>query len=66
MKRRDFLKSAALLAQPDAGWESEDIYGKVVSAERDDAGPLTRIRFTSVTDADAEAIGAMVAPPTAT
>jgi class 3 adenylate cyclase len=51
------------LGRPDAGWESEDIYGKVVGTEGDDAGLLTRIRFTSVTDADREAIGALVAPP---
>jgi class 3 adenylate cyclase len=50
------------LARPDPGWESEDIYGKVVATEHDGAGPLTRIRFTSVTDADAEAIGALVEP----
>jgi class 3 adenylate cyclase len=48
------------LARP--GWESEDIYGKVVETEHDDTGPLTRIRFTSLTDADAEAIEALVAP----
>ncbi len=51
------------LARPDPGWESADIYGKVVATERDGAGSLTRIRFTSVTDADAEAIGALVEPP---
>jgi class 3 adenylate cyclase len=54
------------LARPDPSWESEDIYGKVVGTERDDGGLLTRIHFTSVTDADAEAIGALVAPPTST
>jgi class 3 adenylate cyclase len=50
------------LARPDVGWESEDIYGKVLDADQDDAGSLTRIRFTSVTDADAETIAALVEP----
>ncbi|HXJ83315.1 MAG TPA: adenylate/guanylate cyclase domain-containing protein [Candidatus Methylomirabilis sp.] len=54
------------MACADRGWESEDIYGKVVATERGDAGPLTRIRFTSVTDADAVAIGALVSPSATT
>ena len=52
------------LVCPDRGWESKDIYGKVMGTERDGAGTFTRIRFTSVTDVDAEAIGALVEPPT--
>jgi len=48
------------LARPGAGWESEDIYGKVLGSDQDGAVSLTRIRFTSVTDADAETIAALV------
>jgi class 3 adenylate cyclase len=51
------------VARPDPRWESEDIYGKVMRTERDEAGTLTRIHFTSVTDADAETIGALVEAP---
>jgi class 3 adenylate cyclase len=48
-----------------AGHESEDIYGKVTREEPGDGTrPLTRIRFTSVTDADAEAVAALVTAPT--
>jgi class 3 adenylate cyclase len=50
------------LARPGAGWESADIYGKVLGSEQDGARPLTRIRFTSVTDADAETIASLVEP----
>jgi len=48
------------LAYPDPTRESADIYGKVVSDERAGDGVLTRIHFTSVTDADAESIGALI------
>jgi class 3 adenylate cyclase len=51
------------LARAHQAWESEDIYGKVVGTERGDTGFLTRIHFTSVTDADAEIIGALVEYP---
>jgi class 3 adenylate cyclase len=50
------------LARPGAGWESADIYGKVLGSDQDGARSLTRIRFTSVTDADAETIAALVEP----
>src|SRR5262245_43182268 len=50
------------LARPGAGWESADIYGKVLGSDQAGARSLTRIRFTSVTDADAETIAALVEP----
>jgi adenylate cyclase len=40
--------------------ESADIYGKVVEGEPGGDGALTRIHFTSVTDADTETIEALV------
>jgi class 3 adenylate cyclase len=48
------------LVYPDRDGESQDIYGKVVKDEQPGAGGLTRIHFTSVTDADALAIEALV------
>jgi class 3 adenylate cyclase len=48
------------LAYPDQAGESQDIYGKVIKDERPGTGSLTRIHFTSVTDADALAIEALV------
>jgi class 3 adenylate cyclase len=50
------------LARPGAGWESADIYGKVLGSDQDGERSLTRIRFTSVTDADAETIAALIEP----
>ncbi|HYB42076.1 MAG TPA: adenylate/guanylate cyclase domain-containing protein [Candidatus Methylomirabilis sp.] len=50
------------LAYPGEARESGDIYGKVVRSEPGDAA-LTRIHFTSVTDADAETIEALVGGP---
>ncbi len=49
------------LGYPDAGRESGDIYGKVMREEPGETRPLTRIHFTSVTSADAEAVEALVA-----
>jgi class 3 adenylate cyclase len=40
--------------------ESEDIYGKVVADERADGDSLTRIHFTSITDADTATIATLV------
>ena len=56
------------LAYADPDRESQDIYGKVVGGtvvqdERASLTPLTRIHFTSVTDADAEAIEGLVGAP---
>jgi class 3 adenylate cyclase len=50
------------LTRPGAGWESADIYGKVLGSDQDGVRSLTRIHFTSVTDADAETIAALVEP----
>ncbi len=47
------------LAYPDTGGRSGDIYGKVTL----EAGALTRIHFTSVTEPDAQAIEALVSAP---
>lgn len=44
---------------PDGAGESADIYGKVTREETGDAGPLTRIHFTSMTDADRAAVEAL-------
>jgi class 3 adenylate cyclase len=52
------------LRDPRTGWESGDIYGKVTREEPGDTRPLTRIRFTSVTDADAGTLDALVAGST--
>lgn len=49
------------LTCPDAGRESGDIYGKVMREEPGETWPLTRIHFTSVSTADAEAVEALVA-----
>jgi adenylate cyclase len=48
------------LTYPQPSGESDDIYGKVTREEHGDAGPLTRIRFTSVTDTDTQAFEAIV------
>jgi hypothetical protein len=48
-------------SSPDPGWESGNIHGKVVGAERAGAGLVARIPFTSVTDA--ESVGAPVDGP---
>ena len=49
------------LDYPDGGGESADVYGKVTREEPDDAGPLTRIHFTSMNEADRKAVEALVA-----
>ena len=51
------------LDYPDGGGESADVYGKVTREEPDDAGPLTRIHFTSMNEADRKAVEALVAAP---
>ena len=48
------------LAYADPAWESADIYGKVIGAEGGDGAPLTRIHFTSITEADTQAIAALI------
>ncbi len=48
------------LARPASDWQSADIYGKVLGTSEDGASSLTRIRFTSVTDADAETIATLI------
>ena len=48
------------LDYPD-GSQSSEIYGKVTREEAGDAGPLTRIHFTSMTDTDGHAIDALLA-----
>ena len=49
------------LDYPDGGGESADVYGKVTREEPDAAGPLTRIHFTSMNEADRKAVEALVA-----
>jgi class 3 adenylate cyclase len=49
---------------PDPERESGDIYGKVTGEEPSEGGPLTRIHFTSLTDADARAIESLLAAAT--
>jgi class 3 adenylate cyclase len=44
---------------PGGAGESADIYGKVTREEAGDAGPLTRIHFTSMTDADRATVEAL-------
>jgi class 3 adenylate cyclase len=51
------------LDYPDGGGESADVYGKVTREEPDPAGPLTRIHFTSMDEADRKAVEALVAAP---
>jgi class 3 adenylate cyclase len=48
------------LTYPPPGGESDDIYGKITREEQGDDGPLTRIRFTSVTDTDTQVFEAIV------
>jgi class 3 adenylate cyclase len=48
------------LADLDGGRESGDIYGKVMAAEASEGERLTRIHLTSVTDADASTIEALL------
>ena len=40
-----------------------DIYGKIIRDDHAASSALTRIHFTSVTDADTETIAALVKPP---
>jgi adenylate cyclase len=54
------------LDYPDGGGESADVYGKVTREEPDDAGPLTRIHFTSMNEVDRKAVEALVAAPEGT
>jgi hypothetical protein len=42
------------------GGESADVYGKVTREEPDDEGPLTRIHFTSMNEADRKAVEALI------
>ena len=51
------------LDYPDGGGESADVYGKVTREEPDAAGPLTRIHFTSMNEADRKAVEALVVAP---
>jgi hypothetical protein len=46
------------LDYPDGGGESADVYGKVTREEPDAAGPLTRIHFTSMNEADRKVVEA--------
>ena len=50
------------LDYPD-GAESADIYGKVTREEPEEAGPLTRIHFTSMDEGDRKAVEALLAAP---